>query len=120
MMKVSNLSPTYGLPDCPDPLEVLLDRQQTHEHLDSSVPGVTHYSVLVISITQWRGCTRPRGSWRPPPRTGALPPPRRGCEGPRHHVWAGVGLTIRTKAFDEISRKFTQYVEKALTDEKFC
>ena len=43
-----NLSPTYGLPDCPDPLEVLLDRQQTHEHLDSSVPGVTHYSVLVL------------------------------------------------------------------------
>ena len=47
-MEVTNLSPTYGLPDCPDPLEVLLDRQQTHEHLDSSVPGVTHYSVLVL------------------------------------------------------------------------
>ena len=47
-MKVSNLSPTYGLPDCPDPLEVLLDGQQTHEHLDRSVPGVTHYLVLVL------------------------------------------------------------------------
>ena len=47
-MEVSNLSPTYGIPDCPDPLEVLLDRQQPHEHLDSSVPGVTHYSVLVL------------------------------------------------------------------------
>ena len=47
-MKVSNLSPTYGIPDCPDPLEVLLDRQQPHEHLDSSVPGVTHYSVRVL------------------------------------------------------------------------